>query len=118
MILADTSIWINHLNKTNAVMSRLLRDNKIVLHPFVIGEIALGNLRNRQSILTNLLKFRTLAVAGEQDVLGLIEINGLFGMGIGYVDCHLLASAALANSRLWTTDKRLAAAAQKLNLSV
>lgn len=118
MILADTSIWINHLDKSNEVMSRLLGDNKIVLHPFVIGEIALGNLRNRRPILSNLQKFGTLAVAGEQDVLDLIEMNSLFGMGIGYVDCHLLASAALSNARLWTADKRLAAAAQKLNLSV
>lgn len=118
MILADTSVWINHLDKTNEVMSRLLRDKKIVLHPFVIGEIALGNLRNREPVLTNLQKFRSLALAGESDVLQLIEMHSLFGMGIGYVDCHLLAAAALANARLWTADKRLAEASQRLNLSI
>jgi predicted nucleic acid-binding protein len=118
MILADTSIWINHLDKSGEVMSRLLQDDKIVLHPFVVGEIALGNLRNRKLILGNLRQFSTLAVADDQDVLELIEIHGLFGMGIGYIDCHLLTSAALANARLWTADKRLAAAALKVNLSI
>ncbi len=118
MILADTSVWIDHLSKPNEVVSRLLRDKKIVLHPFVIGEIALGNLRNRQAILSNLLELRTLRVSAEQDVLSVIEINSLYGMGIGYVDCHLLAAADLARARLWTTDKRLAAAAQKMGLSI
>ncbi len=118
MILADTSVWINHLDKTNEVMSRLLLGNKIVLHPFVIGEIALGNLRNRDEIIGNLLKFSSLPIADEQDVLEMIVIHGLFGTGIGYVDCHLLASAALTNSKVWTTDKRLAAAAKKLNLAI
>lgn len=118
MILADTSVWINHLDKTNEVMSRLLLGNKIVLHPFVIGEIALGNLRNRDKIIGNLLKFNSLPIADEQDVLELIAIHGLFGAGIGYVDCHLLASAALTNSKVWTVDKRLATAAMKLHLAI
>lgn len=118
MILADTSVWINHLDKTNDVMSRLLLGNKIVLHPFVIGEIALGNLKNRDKILGNLLKFNSLPIADEQDVLDMIAIHDLFGIGIGYVDCHLLASAALTHSKIWTADKRLAAAAKKLNLAI
>jgi predicted nucleic acid-binding protein len=118
MILADTSIWINHLDKSNEVMSRLLHEDKIVLHPFVVGEIALGNLKNRKLILGSLQKFKALAIADEQDVLELIDVHGLSGVGIGYVDTHLLASAALANARLWTLDKQLAAAAQKLHVSI
>jgi predicted nucleic acid-binding protein len=99
-------------------MSLLLNDDKIVLHPFVVGEIALGNLKNRKLILGSLRKFQALAIAQEHDVLDLIENYGLFGLGIGYVDSHLLASSVLANARLWTSDKKLAAAAQKLNVSI
>jgi predicted nucleic acid-binding protein len=118
MILADTSIWINHLDKTDDVMSRLLRDKQIFLHPFVIGEISLGNLKNRSGVLSNLQKLRTISIADHRDVSDLIENSKLFGLGIGYVDCHLLTSAALAKARLWTADKRLAAAAKQLNLSI
>ncbi len=118
MILADTSVWIGHLAKFNDVMARLLQEKKIILHPHVIGEIALGNLKNREPVLASLIKFKALAVASESDVLALIELNGLSGSGIGYVDCHLLASAAIGNTRLWTFDRRLTAAAQKMNLAI
>jgi predicted nucleic acid-binding protein len=118
MILADTSVWINHLDKPSEVMSRLLLEDRILLHPFVIGEVALGNLRNRHAILASLQKMPTLPVTDESDVLTMITSHNLFGSGVGYVDCHLLSSVALAKARLWTSDKRLAAAATKMNVSI
>ena len=118
MILADSSIWIDHLRSRDAVLSGLLEREEVLIHPFVIGEIALGSLRQRAAILDALYKLPQTAVAREAEVLTLIESASLFGLGIGYVDVHLLASAKLTNGlRLWTRDKRLNAAAAQLDLA-
>jgi len=118
LILADSSIWIDHLRSRDDVLSGLLEREEILIHPFVIGEIALGNLRQRALILESLCRLPQAMVAREPEVLSLIGSAPLFGLGIGYVDAHLLASAKLTNGlRLWTRDKRLNAAAAQLDLA-
>ena len=117
MILADTSIWVDHLRKGDMTMQRLLQQQLIVMHPFIIGEIALGHLGNRGVILQSLWELPAAAVANDKEVLRFIDSHALFGLGIGFVDAHLLASAKLSTgTRLWTRDRKLAAAAAVLRL--
>jgi len=118
LILADSSIWIDHLRSGDEILASLLERAGVATHPFVIGEVALGYLRQRGPILYSLKKLPQAPVARDTEVLILIEKAALFGLGIGYVDAHLLASAKLANDmRLWTRDKRLSAAAARLGLA-
>jgi predicted nucleic acid-binding protein len=117
LILADSSIWIDHLRSEDPVLSSLLERESIVTHPFIVGEIALGQLRQRVTILRALRELPQALVADEAEVHMLIETATLFGLGIGYVDAHLLASARLSDVRLWTRDKRLSAQAAKLDLA-
>lgn len=118
MILIDTSIWIEYLSRGYGVIEDLLKTNKALIHPSVIGEIACGNLANRAEILSMLNDLPSLPVAAESSVLYFIEQNQLTGLGIGYIDAHLLTATALEPpTRLLTLDKRLKAAAESLNLS-
>lgn len=117
MILVDTSVWIGHLRAGDPVLARLLDRAEVLVHPFVIGEIALGHLRRRALVLGLLQDLPHAPVASEREPLDFIERHALFGYGIGYVDAHLLASVRLAAARLWTRDRRLADAARKLNLA-
>ena len=118
MILADTAIWVDHLNRGDARLAALLEAEEIVLHPHVLGEIALGSLRNRAAILGALAAMPFVMVAGEDEVLALIEQRRLFGTGIGLVDAHLLASALLTHeTKLWTRDRRLREAAERLGVA-
>lgn len=118
MILIDTSVWIEHLSKGSRIIEDLLKTSKALIHPFVIGEIACGNLADRAEILSLLNDLPTLPVAAESSVLYFIEQNQLMGLGIGYIDAHLLTATALEPpTRLLTLDKRLKAAAEALNLS-
>lgn len=119
MILVDTSIWIDHLRSGDAQLVALLEDGNVLGHPWVTGELALGNLsrsvRNEVLLLLNNLPQAT--VATDVEVLALIDHERLFGRGVGYVDAHLLASTRLSNdARLWTRDKRLHATAVQLEL--
>lgn len=108
MILVDTSVWVDHLRANNAKLARLLDRDQALAHPFVIGEIALGNLRQREVVLRALLRLPSATVATDAEILHFVEARRLFGRGIGYVDAHLLAAASLtAGARLWTFDKRL-----------
>lgn len=117
MILVDTSVWIDHLHKDDQVLATALEQEQVLMHPFVIGELACGNLRNRSEVLSLLHKLPQTTVASDAEVLSFIEGRNLMGRGIGYLDAHLLASAALETVRLWTRDRRLAAAARALNLT-
>jgi len=118
LILADTAIWVDHLNRGDARLAALLEAEEIVLHPHVLGEIALGSLRNRAAILGALAAMPFVMVAGEDEVLALIEQRRLFGTGIGLVDAHLLASALLTHeTKLWTRDRRLREAAERLGVA-
>ena len=118
MILVDTSVWVDHLRKGDSQLADLLERGAVVMHPFVVGEIACGSLTDRSSILELLQDLPTAVVAESEEVLGFIERHGLHGKGIGYVDVHLLASVALTEgARLWTRDKRLSVAADDLTCS-
>ena len=107
MVLVDTSIWISHLREGNIHLSHLLNEGIVACHPFVIGELACGNLKNRNEILS-LLKLLPFAEIVEHDeILEFIENYKLMREGIGFIDVHLLASAMLTNTPLWTFDKKL-----------
>lgn len=115
MILVDTSVWVDHLRSGDAHLADLLERGKVVMHPFVVGEIACGSLTHRASILELLRQLPAAAVAESEEVLGFIERHSLHGKGIGYVDVHLLAAVALTQgASLWTRDKSLQAAADDL----
>lgn len=117
MILVDTSVWINHLRVGDPKLAALLQDGDVLAHPWVIGELALGHLARRGEILGLLHNLPQPKIATDVEVQKLIEDRQLFGLGIGYVDAHLLASTLLTTSAaLWTRDKRLAAAAVQLGL--
>ena len=117
MILVDTSVWVDHFRKGDRGLAALLKASNVVMHPFVVGELACGNLRKREQILALLRNLPRAAVATDDEVLFLIERYTLMGRGLGYVDVHLLASVALhGTARLWTRDKRLRAAADSLGL--
>lgn len=116
MILVDTSVWVEHLRRGLPRLASLLQEGEALIHPWVIGELACGNLRNRQAVLELLQGLPTATVASDAEVLLLIERDRLMGRGIGYVDVHLLASARLSHCRLWTQDRRLAAVAEEQGL--
>lgn len=112
MILVDTSIWVDHLRAGDPELVGLLQDGQVLAHPWVTGELALGHLSRRSEILGLLQNLPRAPVATDVEVLTLIDNQHLFGLGIGYVDAHLLAATMLTtDARLWTRDKRLAAAA-------
>lgn len=118
MILVDTSVWVDHLRNNDPKLADLLNYGLVLTHPFVVGELALGSLKNRNSVLDTLQGLPQASVATDAEVLHLIKQNGLFGIGIGYVDAHLLAAVRLTNgSSLWTRDKRLHTASMQLNLA-
>ncbi|MBE3063842.1 MAG: type II toxin-antitoxin system VapC family toxin [Spirochaetes bacterium] len=117
MILVDTSVWIDHLRKGNEHLKSLLVSDEVLSHPFVVGELACGVLQKRSVILKLLQELPVALVADHEEVLRLLEKERLYGCGIGWVDAHLLASARLSGSRLWTLDTALSAAAAALNLS-
>ena len=115
MILVDTSVWVDHLRSGDAQLADLLERAQVVMHPFVVGEMACGSLGDRSSILELLQDLPSARVAENEEVLAFIEHRALHGKGIGYVDVHLLASVALTEgTTLWTRDKRLLTAAQAL----
>ena len=118
MILVDTSVWVDHLRVGDTTVAGLLDSGRVLVHPFVVGELALGNLRQRDSILAFLQDLPRANAATDQEVLHLIERHALAGLGIGYVDAHLLASTLLTpGSSFWTRDKRLSAVAEQLTLA-
>lgn len=114
MILVDTSVWIDHLRSGDRHLADLLDRDVAASHDFVIGEIACGNLKNRQEILSLLAWLPKCESASHEEVLFFIERHSLMGRGIGYVDACLLAAATLSSARLWTRDRRLAVVAEEL----
>ncbi len=119
MILVDTSVWVDHLRASDKVLVGLLDAGSVLSHPFVIGEIALGNLNGRQIVLNALSDLPRAVVATDAEVLHFIDRHTLFGRGAGYIDAHLLAAVRLtAGAELWTRDKRLHGIAVQLRLAV
>jgi predicted nucleic acid-binding protein len=118
MILADTAIWVDHLARGDGMMTSLLDAAAVLMHPFIMGEIALGNLPRRAETLVDLDKLPKSVVADSAEVLFFIERNEIFGTGIGYVDAHLLvATKRSSDLRLWTRDKKLRTVAERLAIS-
>ena len=118
MILADTSVWIDHLRAGDAELEALLNGSQVLMHSFVLGELACGNLRNRTEVLALLKDLPRAVLATDEEVLFFIERYALMGRGIGYVDAHLLAAVTLGGgTRIWTRDKRLRTVADALALA-
>ncbi len=118
MILVDTSVWIGHLRAVDKALAKLLDGGMVLTHPFIIGELALGNLRQREAVLTALSDLPSASIATDAEVLHFIEHHALFGRGVGYIDAHLLAAVRLtADAALWTSDKRLHGIAVQLGLA-
>ncbi|CAN5682498.1 PIN domain-containing protein [soil metagenome] len=118
MILVDTSVWIDHLRSGEPKLATALNKGQVITHPFVLGELACDNLANRDEVLKLIGDLSAAPTATHSEVLGFIERYTLMGRSIGYIDVHLLASAALDGvARLWTRDRRLAAAAAVLELA-
>ena len=108
MILVDTSVWVDHLRRGVPRLATLLQESAVMIHPWVIGELACGNLSNRRQVLDLLQGLPAATVASDSEVLMMIEQQQLMGRGIGYIDAHLLAAARLSSCPLWTHDRRLA----------
>jgi predicted nucleic acid-binding protein len=117
MILPDTSVWVDHLRRKDETLQAQLDERAVLVHPFVIGEVALGHVSHRAEVLLRLHWPRAM-VADTSEVLRFIDRHKLIGTGIGYVDAHLLVSCRLtADALLWTRDKRLLAVAARLSLA-
>lgn len=118
MILADTSVWVDHLRRSNGRLIALLDENLVGTHPFVIAEIMLGRLRNRDTVVSMLSNLPDVRIADTDEILPFIQRWRLWGRGIGFVDTHLLASVLLTpGTRLWTRDKRLGRVAMELRIA-
>jgi predicted nucleic acid-binding protein len=116
-VLADTSVWVDHLRYGNAGLTRLLEAGMVWVHDFVIGELASGNLARRQEILGSLAELPRAEPAAHAQVLGLVESEKLMGRGLGWVDLHLLVAAEQGGLKLWSLDKRLAKVATDLRIA-
>ncbi len=118
MILADTSVWIDHLRAPNERLLELLDHQQILIHPFVIGELALGSMRDRLRTMFALKLLPPAMISRDRDVVALIDNHRLHGRGIGYVDAHLLASTLITPEALiWSKDRRLMAIARELAIA-
>ena len=118
MVLIDTVVWIDHFHSNDEHLSMLLENEQIVMHPMVIGELAMGNLANRQQTLEDFAKLPKISVARHEEVLFFIEHHQLMGTGIGYIDAHLLTASVLHDdTQLWTRDRRMMAVTDELGIS-
>ncbi len=117
MILVDTSVWVSHLRGSSSRLEQLLNKGDVICHPFVIGELACGSIKNRNEILSLLNALPKADILTDEEVLLFIEKNSLMGRGLGLIDMHLLASAILSESALWTLDNKLKQEARTLGIS-
>jgi predicted nucleic acid-binding protein len=117
MVLVDTSVWVSHLRYGNEELEKLLHEGEVVCHPFIVGELACGNLKNRREILTHLQALPMTILAEDEEVLKFIENNQLMGKGLGYIDIHLITSAVLTSVLLWTLDKTLDKFTEKIGIN-
>jgi len=118
MILVDTSVWVDHLRNTDTALYDLLDREQVVTHLLVIGEVTMGSLKQRNAVMKELQQIPRVIVAHDDEVLHFVTRRSLFGLGIGYIDAHLLVAAQLTpDTLLWTRDKRLLEIAQSLSLA-
>ena len=113
-VLVDTSVWIDHLHRTDPELVVLLRETLVVMHPAVLGELACGTLPNRQELLSLWLALPRVAPVSFEEALALLENRMLWGRGLGWTDIHLLASALVSRTMLWTRDNLLRQTADQL----
>jgi hypothetical protein len=118
MILVDTSVWIAHFRKAGSRLSEVLSEGLVMVHPFILGELACGNLKHRARILGDLQALPSAVSATHEEVMRLVEDRKLWGLGMGWIDAHLLASALLSDCQFWTLDSRLLRAAAAAGLSL
>ena len=116
MVLVDTSVWVAHLRRGDIGLETLLNEGHVVCHPFIVGELACGNLKNRSGILSLLQALPMATPAEHEEVMRFIENYSLMGKGLGYINMHLLASAILSRVPVWTLDKKLKQVSSKLGL--
>ena len=117
MVLVDTSVWVDHLRRGSRRLAALLEDAQVLVHPFVIGELACGRLSDPDEILGLMAALPAAEEATHDEALAFLGARGLAGRGIGWIDVHLLASAALTGVPLWTRDRRLGRAADDLGIA-
>ncbi len=117
MILVDTSVWVDHLRKGITLLGDLLNAGDVTTHPFVIGELACGNLANRAEIIDLIASLPHVKDASHFEAMHVVEVHRLQGRGIGWVDVHLLSSALMSNVSLWTRDRKLHTVAKELNIA-
>jgi len=118
MVLPDTSVWIAHFRIGDPQLQHLLRNKRVVAHPFIISELALGSIADRIQTLANLRALPGAPIADQGEVDRLIEVRQLYAKGIGFVDAHLIASTLIhGDLRIWTLDKRLAELAQTVGIA-
>lgn len=117
MILVDTSVWVSHLRDSSSQLEKLLNNGDVICHPFVIGELACGSIKNRNEILSLLSALPKADILTDEEVLLFIEKNNLMGKGLGLIDIHLLASAILSEASLWTLDNKLGQETRTLGIS-
>ncbi len=111
MVLVDTSVWIDHFHQSDQELTTLLEEGRVLIHPFIIGELASGNIRNRKEILEHLQTLQNISMVDFEEILFFIDKNGLAGKGLGYIDIHLIASCLIGGVKLFTRDKRILKAA-------
>jgi len=116
VILVDTSIWVNHLRRHDAVLAAHLEAGEVLCHPYVIGEIALGLLKRRHEVLELLAALPSAVLVSHHEAMTFVEQRSLAGRGVGWVDIHLAASAVVSRAKLWTADRRLADVTRFLRL--
>jgi predicted nucleic acid-binding protein len=117
LVLVDTSVWVAHLRQGATGLEALLHGGRVVCHPYIVGELACGNIRNRSEIISLLQRLPGAIRAAHEEIMQFIDNYGLMGKGLGYIDMHLLASARLTGAALWTLDKRLNEVAKKLRVA-
>ncbi len=117
MVLVDTSVWVEHLRRGLPELAEVLNSGTVLCHPFVVSELACGHLKNRHEILELLQTLCTCPVAAHDEVLHFIELHRLMGLGLGYIDVHLLAAAKLTGTPLWTFDRPLHHGAARLDVA-
>jgi predicted nucleic acid-binding protein len=107
MVLVDTSVWVRHLREGDSGLKQLLNNGQVMCHPYIVGELACGNMKNRREVLSLLQLLPLATLAKHEEILQFIELNRLMGKGLGYIDLHLSASAVLTRVPVWSYDKKL-----------
>ena len=116
MVLVDTSVWVDHFRKYDSALELLLNENAVSIHPFVLGELACGNFKNRHLIISLLQVLPSSTIVSQTEYLHIIEKHKLWGTGLGFVDIHLLASSRIHNCLVYSHDKVLSTAASRFNI--